>query len=120
MNIDLRLIFPKSKSIFMDKLFQSVKNGDIDAFERYISKTKPESFKKIINTPESSGVFLIHYAAKAGFLDICQRLVESGASINIVNLQRETPLHLAAENQYPDICQLFVDNGAIIDVKVYF
>ena len=102
----------------MDKFIQSVKNGDIDALERYISKIESDSLKKIINTADSTGNFSIHYAAKAGFLDICQKLVENGATINIMNIQKKTPLHYAAENQYFEICQLLIENGSIIDVKI--
>lgn len=110
----------------MERLFQSVQIGDTDAFNRYIDALLPkkssqkESSKKepLLNTPDFAGSCLIHYAVEGGYLDICQNLVEKGASVNVGNRQNESPLHIAAKKQYVKICSYLLEKGSILDAKI--
>ena len=52
---------------------------------------------------------LLHIAASYGNYEMCKKLLECGADINIFNSGGETPLHIAEAISYYDICKLLVD-----------
>ena len=51
---------------------------------------------------------LLHIAASYGNYEMCKKLLECGADINIFNSGGETPLHIAEAISYYDICKLLV------------
>ena len=52
----------------------------------------------------------LHWACKAGFLDIVKVLVEiGGANVNQLNSSHNTPLHIAAKNGFMEICKYLIE-----------
>lgn len=136
--LPLPFIFYTKMELDIERFFESTKVGDLEAIERYLQKIQPnnqnefeEDFEEDVNQNQTSEELLsvlnyqdsnrnapLHYAALAGYLDICQRFVELGASVNISNIFGETPLHLAAKNENVEVCQFLIENGAVIDAKI--
>lgn len=51
---------------------------------------------------------LLHIAASCGNYEMCRKLLECGADINIFNSGGQTPLHIAETISHYDICKLLV------------
>jgi len=56
-------------------------------------------------------------AAKEGYKDIVELLLNGGAEINIKGLFEETALHLASRNGHKDVVKLLIAKGAKINLK---
>jgi len=67
----------------------------------------------------ANGVAPLHVAARCGALDVVQKLLDLGASVNFRSSKDSkgmtslmTPLHFSAEGGHPDVTKLLLDNGA--------
>jgi hypothetical protein len=67
----------------------------------------------------ASGIAPLHVAARCGALEVVQRLLDLGASVNFRSSKDPqrmtssmTPLHFAAEGGHPDVTKLLLDFGA--------
>jgi hypothetical protein len=58
------------------------------------------------------GLTPLHLAAQRGHYEMCNFLLECGASYTVSSLAGKTPLHLAAENGKGGVCTLLLDHGA--------
>ncbi|KAI6212728.1 CBR-TRP-4 protein [Aphelenchoides besseyi] len=60
----------------------------------------------------------LHFAAKHGQKEVCQKLLALGANPNARDDKGQTPLHLGAENDFPDVVKLFLkmkhNNNAVL------
>ena len=66
------------------------------------------------------GQTLLHIAAKNGYYEIAELLIDKGADVNKADKDGRTPLFVAAEAGYAEIVELLANNGADINkVDVY-
>ena len=67
---------------------------------------------------DSSGYSALHYASRAGYLEIVQYLHgEKKANLNLVTKSgRSTPLHRAAQQGHTRIVTYLLDNGADVQI----
>ncbi|PON29559.1 hypothetical protein TGAM01_v201808 [Trichoderma gamsii] len=63
---------------------------------------------------DTSGLTILHYAAKHGRLEMVQLLLDRGADLNARDLHGSTPLYHSVEL---DVARLFLDRGADIETK---
>lgn len=69
-----------------------------------------------MNAPDADGESPLHYAVRAGRLDTCRQLLESGASVATKNQAGQTPLHFAAAFGDAEILALLLKHGAAVNV----
>lgn len=70
------------------------------------------------NAQDKAGYCALHYAARAGHLDICNLLISAGAEVNVVTKAGgSTPLHRAAMAGNPKVIQLLIEAGANIKMQ---
>ena len=82
-------------------------NGNVDLVSFLISSGCTCSCSDAFKTSP------LHYAARLGFTDICQRMVtESDANINASDKNLTTPLHLAAHYGHRETCSFLIKSGA--------
>ena len=127
----------------MDKMLKASQGGDIDELKRiiqnYIDELKEkyhdeypddesidetlldDDVEAFVNSQKPvTNTTAMHLAARGGFLDICEYLLQHNAKLDLTNTDDRTPLHFAAQKGYKDICSLFLDHGAILDPKDRF
>lgn len=69
--------------------------------------------------PNNFGSTALHMACYTGQDTVANELVNSGANINQLNHQGNTPLHLGAASSSGVLClELLVNNGADVNVQV--
>ena len=68
-------------------------------------------------TDDFQGDTLLHAAARSGYRNIVELLVESGASLDIQNRNQRNPLHLACANGKLDVLRLLIDRGSDINCR---
>ena len=54
----------------------------------------------------------LHYAAREGQIEACQRLVELGGDLSAQDFLGRTPLHLAARKGHADLVVLLANLGS--------
>lgn len=60
----------------------------------------------------------LHIAAKTGYVDVAENLLNHCASINYLRLEEEyTPLHFASEENNEEVVKLFVNRRADINAR---
>ena len=57
-----------------------------------------------VNARDNDGVSILHTAAGAGFVKLCGLLIESGARLEAVDVDGNTPLMAAAQQVGPQSC----------------
>lgn len=80
---------------------------------------------KDINAVNKKGMTQLHTAISQGDVDAVELLIRSGANVNLVDNNRNSPLHLAMQNCYKDrngseyayIAQCLLENGALCNVQ---
>jgi len=79
---------------------------DIDAIKQLIASGTD------INKQYWPGrISLLHNASSWGRIEIVKYLVESGANLDLVNMNNETALHCAANNNRVDVIKYLLDAG---------
>ena len=66
------------------------------------------------------GETALHLAAKYGYLDICLRLIRSGAPLNEGNKEGNTPLLLSMLNGHVDVATALLYRGNCVGVGCVF
>ena len=92
----------------------------------------PEDFLewcfKYTNISESIGknksgnqVNLIHYAAEKGYVQVVEKLIQTGIDVNIPapNYGKKTPLHIASEHGHSEVANLLVRNKVNVNAPAY-
>ncbi|KAM7162273.1 cyclin-dependent kinase 4 inhibitor C [Macrochelys suwanniensis] len=78
----------------------------------------PEIARKLLITganpdlKDSTGFAVIHDAARAGFLDTLQTLLEFNADVNIEDNEGNLPLHLAAKEGHLPVVEFLIKHTA--------
>lgn len=65
-----------------------------------------------MNNEDMHNQTCMFYAAKQGNIDMCAKLLESGANINHTDNKRQTPLHWAQKSRKPEMVDWLISNGA--------
>ena len=77
-----------------------------------------ESSAVDINWQKNKGKYtLLHAAAALGNSSVCEKLLQCGASVNLMSANKDTPLHLALEKGNMDVFQMLLNAGANIYSK---
>ena len=79
---------------------------------RYFKKKNLKKDKKIMENAH-----LIHIAARFGYKEIVEALIENGADINIKGHFGYTALHEACRKNNIDIVNILIKNGADLNIK---
>jgi len=72
-----------------------------------------------VNTRASAGITALHMAAWYGNVELVKLLLRNNASVNVKNIDGETPLHGACkiEEGNPEVVRLLLDAGAKVDAR---
>ena len=81
---------------------------DISATKEFFTQVFGWSFEDFGSESNTA----LTYAARDGFTEIAQLLVDSGADINWIDGEGVTPLILASFKDHIEIVQLLLDHGA--------
>lgn len=98
-------------------LWGSAMSGDATKCERLLAQGKVHA-----NERDSAGYTALHYAARAGKLEVCRVLVgRHHADVNAKTKEGQaTPLHRAAYMGRDDICAYLIENGARVRIPGSF
>ncbi len=91
----------------INSAWDQVKKGDYSYF-----LTHP----KEVNVRYKNGGTALHFAARAGRVEIMKQLISSNANVNAQNHRGVTPLHLAIVGLHLEAMRLLIEHGA--DVKL--
>lgn len=91
----------------INSAWDQVKKGDYSYF-----LTHP----KEVNVRDENGGTALHFAARAGRVEIMKQLISFNANVNAQNHRGTTPLHLAIAGTHLQAMSLLVEHGA--DVKL--
>lgn len=87
-----------------------IKKGcDIDSSKQLDSNS---SFEIVLDRESP-----LHMCCRLGFLQTAQVLIKSGANLNCLNFENQTPLHVAIKNKHEVIIRLLLDQSTV-DLKV--
>ena len=75
------------------------------------------SGKDLLKDKDERARTLLYIASRSGFYDMCELLLEKGASINVVQSTGSTPLHGAAYYRHTLVVGLLLQHGAKTDIK---
>ena len=76
--------------------------------------------KDLVKDKDERARTLLYIASRSGFHDLCELLLEKGASINEVQSTGSTPLHGAAYYGHTKIVELLLHHGAKTEIKNQF
>lgn len=79
-----------------------------------------KSREHLLKDKDERGRTLLYIASRSGFYDMCELLLEKGASINEVQSTGSTSLHVAAYYGHTEIVTLLLQYGGKADIKDQF
>lgn len=92
-------------------IFLAAEENKIGVLKILLSKPR---VKQLVNESDCYDNSPLHIAAKQGYLDIVQCLVENGAILDDKNEEEETPLHLAAKHGRTNIVRELIKTDTTI------
>ena len=84
-------------------------------FIKYVFEKTKENLN--IDSRDRSGRSGLMKASEYGYLKAVQYLCSKGASVNVIDQRRKTPLHLAAEHGHDAIVKFLLDNKADLNAR---
>jgi len=84
-------------------------NGSIDVIRSILCR-----YTVFIHSPNVKGYTPLHMACEYGDIDIVKLLVEYGANINAMTIQKSTPLFFAVSKNYTDIVEYLLQKKPVI------
>jgi palmitoyltransferase len=92
-----------------DSIINSVQEGDLNFINNFLENGGD------VNTCDSNGITLLHWAAIYNWVGIAKSLLLKGADLNATaGTLLSTPLHLAAKEDNLEIIQFLMEHGADI------
>lgn len=85
--------------------------------EKQDAESQRASVAAFINTANAHGETALHYAVERGNREMCELLLEHGASPDVVTNEGKTPLHIAGECGHKKLFRLLRDHGADQNIK---
>ncbi|KAJ5964565.1 uncharacterized protein N7479_004441 [Penicillium vulpinum] len=100
----------------LEFLLWAVTHNMIEVVNRLIAQGIPVNRKERYPKP------VLQHAAKNGFVDMVQLLLDRGAEVNasIATSSKETAFMLAAENGHLEVMRLLIDGGADIEAELAY
>ena len=71
-----------------------------------------------LDTKNFDGQTGLHLAAIMGHLEVAKLLLKNGASVNVINKAKNTPIVLAVENIQENMVQLLAEHNADVNAKI--
>jgi len=96
---------------YVDLLINSLKSGSTKFLENYIRK----GFEPLYESEAKSN--LLHYASESYSIELIDKLIGLGVSVNKANIFGLTPLHIAAMKGNLEVSRCLVRSGAEIDLR---
>ena len=93
------------------KLFDTVKNGNINEVESLLNKGAD------VNAKDEDGETPLYRASFWNLVGIAKLLIENGADVNAKDTYGFTPLYWASYKGYADIAKFLIDNGADVNAQ---
>lgn len=97
----------------LEPIFKAGRDGRCAEVERLLQRMP--ALAKAVHP--STGMTLLHQAARHGCTALVGRLLASGASVNARNRWGLTPLHYAARFGHPEVARLLLEHGADADAR---
>ncbi|KAL0123619.1 hypothetical protein PUN28_005854 [Cardiocondyla obscurior] len=86
--------------------------GDVDRVNKLLRKGV------FVDATDSAGYTALHYATRAGHIDVCEILLNHGAKVDACTRgMKATPLHRAASKGHVQIVELLLRHGATSNLK---
>ena len=105
-----------SQMLIADPIHEAVEDGNLNKVMRIIEHSRKWYAIRIdINMPDSLGATPLELAAKFGYADIAQFLIDSGANVNRKDIYHLTPLHIASMYDRVDVVKVLIKNGADVN-----
>lgn len=73
-----------------------------------------------IKPTEGRSIFAIHTAAHSGREDMAEYLIQHGASVDVLNEHKRTPLHIAADKGQANMAAFLIGKGADVNASDSF
>jgi len=112
-SINLRHIYTNSETIFhiiasrgLDEILDLIKE-----------KFKKKDVQSIIEHKNDTNLTALHEAACYGYKEICETLIHLGANINVLSLNKNTPIHFAIVNGHVETVRLFINKNSKLDIE---
>lgn len=87
--------------------------GDLDQLRKVLERNT----RLHIDVLDSSGYSSLHYASRAGHLDVVKYLVSQGANVNLgTRANHTTPIHRASQQGHLSIVKYLLEHGADVHV----
>ncbi len=134
------------KNEINEKLFEAVKNADINEINRLLNRGADVNYRVLndttltfacsekqsevaltlikggadINATTTDGFTPLALASRNGMTDIVKILIRKGADINVENKGGYTPLHYASEEGHTETVKVLLEAGARVDIRNVF
>ncbi|XP_056642539.1 acyl-CoA-binding domain-containing protein 6-like [Diorhabda sublineata] len=90
-------------------IIDHIRKNDIKQVKTYLETNNPDFV--------SEGLYLIHWAADAGSIDMLKTIIDAGADINIKDSDGQTALHYAASCGHIECVKFLLQSGANKEAK---
>ncbi|MDA3953337.1 MAG: ankyrin repeat domain-containing protein [Bacteroidales bacterium] len=108
------LLFPAvlfAQGNTIEKLFSSIRNGEIETFKTIIEKDN-----SVINATNRSSSTPLNFAASLNQVEICNYLIDNNADVNVANVNGSTAIQFASLNGQLDLVKKLIVKGAKANV----
>ena len=98
--------------VLPQEIFDLLRKGDVPAVKALVEKSP-----QLIESKDSNGLTLLHYAANGEDAGLIEFLLDKGAKIDLAGPQLNTPLHVAAAHDRREAVGALVKRGAALEIK---
>jgi ankyrin repeat protein len=85
----------------------------IDELKNRLGTEAKTEIKKWVNEQTEQGYTALHYAAYRGNIDICNKLIECGAEVEVINKRGLNVLHMAAQGNQANALVYFKEKYSL-------
>lgn len=98
-------------------LIQAALTGDVTKMERLHEQGADIKYQSQKQPPDNDGMTALHAAAKGGHYRAVEFLVQHGANVNALMVNKFTPLHRAATAQHIEVARYLIARGANVNAQ---
>lgn len=98
-------------------LIQAALTGDVTEMERLHGQGADVKYQSQKQPPDNDGMTALHAAAKGGHYRAVDFLVQHGANVNALMVNKFTPLHRAAIAQHIEVARYLIGRGANVNAQ---
>ncbi|KAM0795458.1 ankyrin repeat-containing domain protein [Usnea florida] len=103
--------FFRSTKAMSRALIQAALDGDVTEMERLYEQGADVKYQSRKQPPDNDGMTALHAAAKDGHYRAVEFLVQRGANVNALMVNKFTPLHRAATAQHIEVARYLIRRG---------